>query len=434
MALWAPRGGLHAAEPGVRLPLRQQRRWRFAWGWYPPRRSPALPWRFWPAPWRWRASTGGRAPGGGVARAVPDALQRHGLVLQASFRCRRRFQQLAGEIKGPLGKRFAACAHQLETGHGSSEALGALRAGGKRSELAFVAVALDVQHQAGGSMRPVLEAARETVEGELALRRALRVQTAQARLSARVVTVMPFALVAVFSLVSKGFLDPFLQKPAGVGPVGLGMCDGGCGRARGATHVERGGVVLMYTAAPPAMRRSRRGVGRVHGLGGRAIGSPSPRGKGPRARWRAGERWCAGERMPFYRGFEQAIGVGGPLARCCRRRIAVRGRASRSRWARPVLAGRCRQACCEGAVRLAAAVRRRGALLGCAASNELAVAGCGGRHRRRDRAGTRGPRGPAPARPRAGAQHVGDAGSGGARRAQRAFVRSQPAAVHRAFR
>lgn len=27
----------------VRLPLRRQRRWRFAWGWYPPRRSPALP-------------------------------------------------------------------------------------------------------------------------------------------------------------------------------------------------------------------------------------------------------------------------------------------------------------------------------------------------------------------------------------------------------
>lgn len=65
-------------------------------------------------------------------------------------------------------------------------------------------------------MRPVLEAARETVEGELALKRSLRVQTAQARLSARIVTIMPFALVAVFSLVSKGFLDPFFESPLGV--------------------------------------------------------------------------------------------------------------------------------------------------------------------------------------------------------------------------
>lgn len=156
-----------------------------------------------------------------LREAVPDALHAMGSCFQAGFSLLQTFQQLAGEIKGPLGKRFAACAHLLETGHGSSEALGALRAGGKRSELAFVAVALDVQHQAGGSMRPVLEAACETVEGELALRRALRVQMAQARLSARVVTVMPFALVAVFSLVSKGFLDPFLQSPLGLGLLGL---------------------------------------------------------------------------------------------------------------------------------------------------------------------------------------------------------------------
>ncbi|WP_294380022.1 type II secretion system F family protein [uncultured Senegalimassilia sp.] len=156
-----------------------------------------------------------------LREAVPDALHAMGSCFQAGFSLLQTFQQLAGEIKGPLGKRFAACAHLLETGHGSSEALGALRAGGTRSELAFVAVALDVQHQAGGSMRPVLEAARETVEGELALRRALRVQTAQARLSARVVTVMPFALVAVFSLVSKGFLNPFLHSPLGLGLLGL---------------------------------------------------------------------------------------------------------------------------------------------------------------------------------------------------------------------
>lgn len=101
-----------------------------------------------------------------LREAVPDALHAMGSCFQAGFSLLQTFQQLAGEIKGPLGKRFAACAHLLETGHGSSEALRALRAGGKRSELAFVAVALDVQHQAGGSMRPVLEAARETVEGE----------------------------------------------------------------------------------------------------------------------------------------------------------------------------------------------------------------------------------------------------------------------------
>lgn len=148
--------------------------------------------------------------------AVPDALHAMGSCFQAGFSPLQTFQHLASELRGPLGKRFADAAHLLETGHDMHEALDALRGAGAQGELVFVSVALDVQHQAGGSMRPVLEAARETVEGELALKRSLRVQTAQARLSARIVTIMPFALVAVFSLVSKGFLDPFFESPLGV--------------------------------------------------------------------------------------------------------------------------------------------------------------------------------------------------------------------------
>ena len=65
-------------------------------------------------------------------------------------------------------------------------------------------------------MRQVLEAARDTVKGELALRRSLRVQTAQAKLSARIVAVMPFILVTAFSLASPNFLMPFFTSLPGI--------------------------------------------------------------------------------------------------------------------------------------------------------------------------------------------------------------------------
>ena len=64
-------------------------------------------------------------------------------------------------------------------------------------------------------MRQVIDAASDTVKGELALRRSLRVQTAQAKLSARIVVIMPFLLVAAFSLVSPGFLMPFFSSAFG---------------------------------------------------------------------------------------------------------------------------------------------------------------------------------------------------------------------------
>ena len=59
--------------------------------------------------------------------------------------------------------------------------------------------------------------------GLLALRRSLRVQTAQAKLSARVVAIMPFLLVAAFSLASPDFLSPFFASPLGIGLLTLAI-------------------------------------------------------------------------------------------------------------------------------------------------------------------------------------------------------------------
>ena len=61
-----------------------------------------------------------------------------------------------------------------------------------------------------------MEAARESVCDEIALKRTLRTQTAQAKLSAQIVTLMPFALIVLFSFISEGFLQPFFESLAGI--------------------------------------------------------------------------------------------------------------------------------------------------------------------------------------------------------------------------
>ena len=150
-----------------------------------------------------------------VREAVPGALESMAACMGSGFTLLQTFSQVADETPGPLGETFARAAHTLEVGGSAEAALAELREGAHASELAFVAVALDVQHQSGGAMRQVLDAATDTVKGELALRRSLRVQTAQAKLSARVVVIMPFILVAAFSLASPDFLMPFFSSPFG---------------------------------------------------------------------------------------------------------------------------------------------------------------------------------------------------------------------------
>ena len=171
-----------------------------------------------------------------VREAVPGALEAMSACFGSGFTLLQTFRQVAQETPGYLGRAFLRSAHVLETGGSAKQALDALREGAHATDLAFVAVALEVQHQSGGSIRQVLEAASDSVKGELQLRRSLRVQTAQAKLSARIVVVMPFILVAVFSLVSPDFLTPFFASPLGYAMLALAIV------------MQVAGVVLVHRA------------------------------------------------------------------------------------------------------------------------------------------------------------------------------------------
>lgn len=72
-------------------------------------------------------------------------------------------------------------------------------------------------------MTRILESSTHAIKSDLALKRSLKTQTAQAKLSAQVITLMPFGLLAIFSLVSPGFLDPFFESFGGIALFGAAV-------------------------------------------------------------------------------------------------------------------------------------------------------------------------------------------------------------------
>lgn len=160
-----------------------------------------------------------------MRESVPDMLHTMSACFHAGYTLVQSFGHLARESQGPLRRLFLRAESDLRTGRTVTEALSRMRGESALSELAFVTAALEIQHQTGGSMQKILDSACESIEGELALRRSLRVQTAQARLSMRIVTIMPFVLVGIFSLASPGFLSPFFDSALGLAVLGtaLGM-------------------------------------------------------------------------------------------------------------------------------------------------------------------------------------------------------------------
>ena len=162
------------------------------------------------------AKSDGERRDAALREQVPDAIR----AIEASFRSGHSLAQTleasSRECSGYLGSLFSDAARRLDLGASTKEALAVMCDNPRVPELSFIAVALDIQHQSGGSIGPVLESAMDTVQGELRLMRSLRIQTAQARLSATIVTVMPFLLVALFSMMTPDFLSPFFSSAIGV--------------------------------------------------------------------------------------------------------------------------------------------------------------------------------------------------------------------------
>ena len=147
---------------------------------------------------------------------IPEALQSMNACFQAGYSLSQTVHEVATGTKGPLSALFLEAEGVLETGGGLHRALSVLRSDSGEPELVFLSTALEIQHKTGGSMQRILEVARQSVCDELELKRTLRTQTAQAKLSAQIVTVMPFALLAIFSVLSPGFLNPFFESPMGI--------------------------------------------------------------------------------------------------------------------------------------------------------------------------------------------------------------------------
>lgn len=147
---------------------------------------------------------------------IPGVLRSMNACFHAGYTLLQTFRQIATEADREIAGYFDRAASGLETGKTTQQVLEELRRDADLPELGFVIVALEVQHRTGGSMHQIIDTACDAVNQELALRRSLRVQTAQARLSAQVVTILPFVLIALLSTFTQDFLAPFFSSASGI--------------------------------------------------------------------------------------------------------------------------------------------------------------------------------------------------------------------------
>lgn len=122
----------------------------------------------------------------------------------------------ANNCNEPLSGELKRTVWDLEAGQSFDEAIRGLRNRTNGAEFAYLSVAMEIQHTSGGSLTEILKSVSLMLKQSAELKDELRTKTAQGRLSSRIVAGMPFALLAIFTIFSPGYLMGFFSSAFGI--------------------------------------------------------------------------------------------------------------------------------------------------------------------------------------------------------------------------
>jgi tight adherence protein B len=146
---------------------------------------------------------------------LPDAIDLMVSVLRSGHSVPQAVKAVADELPDPCGTEFGELAHRMNLGQTLSDALvySSLRL--RSYELDLIRRAVTIQAEVGGSLAELLERTNWTLRQRLKLVRQVRVLTAQSRLTAVIVALLPAVMAAGLNYVSPDYLRPLLATEPG---------------------------------------------------------------------------------------------------------------------------------------------------------------------------------------------------------------------------
>jgi len=124
-------------------------------------------------------------------------------------------QLLAERVPAPTGDLFVQIVQREKMGESLSSALRTVLMKAENKELRAFGTAILVQMEVGGSLTQTIDRLCASIIERMALRKRGRALTADARLSAQLVLILPFICVTVFSTFSERYSDFIFGDPLG---------------------------------------------------------------------------------------------------------------------------------------------------------------------------------------------------------------------------
>ncbi|MFM0361592.1 type II secretion system F family protein [Paraburkholderia sediminicola] len=151
-----------------------------------------------------------------LERQLPDAADLIGRALRAGHSFPAALGMVGEELPDPLGGEFALVFDEINYGVSMNDALLNMVNRVPVDDLRYFVIAVLIQREAGGNLAEILGSISSIIRERLKLLGKVRVLSAEGRLSAWILAVLPFAVMGILSLLNPGYIKVFWSDPLGV--------------------------------------------------------------------------------------------------------------------------------------------------------------------------------------------------------------------------
>ena len=158
-----------------------------------------------------------------IEQQLPDALDLMGRAMRAGHAFPTALKMVGEEMTGPLAEEFRAVFDEVSFGVAMADALSNLAARVPSTDLRYFVIAVLIQRETGGNLTELLSSISAIIRDRLKLLGQVRVLSAEGRMSAWVLGLLPFGAALMMHLMNPQFIAVLYTDAGGRKMVGVSL-------------------------------------------------------------------------------------------------------------------------------------------------------------------------------------------------------------------
>ncbi|MGH8936817.1 MAG: type II secretion system F family protein, partial [Acidimicrobiia bacterium] len=160
---------------------------------------------------------------------LPDTLTLISTSLRAGYSLLQAVEAVAEESPSPTSREFARAIAESRLGRPVVAAMQAMGQRMQSADFTWAVMAIEIQREVGGNLAEVLQIVADTMRQRNRLKGEIRALTAEGRISAVVLAMLPIGMFAFLWVSNRSYLEPLLTNSVGWLAIGAGIMAMGIG-------------------------------------------------------------------------------------------------------------------------------------------------------------------------------------------------------------